>query len=158
MANRESVLRLRRRAKLEREVGVFCTGGGVTVDVARYDTTETDENVLFCLVVLQSFLKFTSTRPPALPLVTAFFAAFKRTSPSCQVTLTSWKWADTVLGHVAARALSRSRHALTRRGPLDGFWREVYRTYRICREEYQLIYPAFRRVRHSLSSAAGEFD
>ena len=33
--DRESVLRVRRRAKLEREVAAFCTGGGVTVDVAR---------------------------------------------------------------------------------------------------------------------------
>jgi len=33
--DRSTVLRVRRRAKLEREVAVFCTGGNVTVDVAR---------------------------------------------------------------------------------------------------------------------------
>lgn len=33
--DRDSVLRVRRRAKLERDVAAFCTGGGVTVEVAR---------------------------------------------------------------------------------------------------------------------------
>ena len=64
MANRESVLRLRRRAKLEREVGGFCTGGGVTVDVARYDTTETDENCVVLPGCCAELLKI-SFNPPS---------------------------------------------------------------------------------------------
>jgi hypothetical protein len=32
---RDSVLRVRRRAKLERDIAAFCTGGGVSIEIAR---------------------------------------------------------------------------------------------------------------------------